>query len=200
MYCCDYGEGVVDIELWRKKHHLLTEILLVLYHSLLAPPSHSPRHRSPPIFTTQAGLYSMPTLSSHAPAHTTPSSKRDAADFEPDDEWKRKLKQDIEQSFKSMIQSARDNQQVQLIEGNLSQEELDHEYKRTLHNIKGLAEEQYQLALMKERNERRWIAGVQMLPGWNDSDALSPISLRRESAYFIESSSDSGTCTNFGSP
>ena len=159
---------MVDIELWRKKHHLLTEILLVLYHSLLAPPSHSPRHRSPPIFTTQAGLYSMPTLSSHAPAHTTPSSKRDGADFEPDDEWKRKLKQDIEQSFKSMIQSARDNQQVQLIEGNLSQEELDHEYKRTLHNIKGLAEEQYQLALMKERNERRWIAGVQMLPGWND--------------------------------
>ena len=110
----------------------------------------------------------MPTLSSYAPPYITPPSKRDGADFEPDDEWKRKLKQDIEQSFKSMIQEARDKQQVQLMEGNVSREELDLQYKRTLHNIKGLAEEQYQLALMKERNERRWIAGVQMLPGWND--------------------------------
>ena len=110
----------------------------------------------------------MSTLSSYAPAYPTPPPERDGADFEPDDEWKRKLKQDIEQRFKSMVQEARDNQQVQLMEGNVNREELDHEYKRTLHNIKGLAEEQYQLALMTERNERRWIAGVQMLPGWND--------------------------------
>jgi predicted secreted protein len=110
----------------------------------------------------------MPTLASHAPAHNTPSSIHDGADFEPDDKWKRKLKQDIEQSFKSMIQEARDHHQVRLKEGTVSQERLDLEYKQTLHNIKALAEEQYLRALMKERNERRWISGVQMLPGWND--------------------------------
>ncbi|KIM42447.1 hypothetical protein M413DRAFT_134208 [Hebeloma cylindrosporum] len=108
----------------------------------------------------------MPTLSSHVSAHTTSSSKRDGADFEPDDEWKRQLKENIEESFKSMIQEAKDNQKAQV--GIISQERLDWEYKQALQNIKGLAEEQYQLALMKERNERRWIAGVQMLPGWTD--------------------------------
>ena len=120
---------------------------------------------SPPSPST--GLYSMPTLS-YAPAHTPTSSECEGADLEPDEEWKRKLKEDIDQSFKSMIQEARDHQQVQLKEGNVSQERLDVNYKQTLHSIKALAEEQYLCALMKERNERRWIAGVQMLPGWND--------------------------------
>ena len=50
----------------------------------------------------------------------------------------------------------------------VSQERLEVEYKQAVNNIKGLAEEQYQLALMKERNERRCIAGEHMLPGYND--------------------------------
>jgi hypothetical protein len=114
----------------------------------------------------------MPTLSSNAPAYTTPPPKRDGADFEPDDEWKRKLKEGIEHRFKYKIQEARDNQQAQLMEGNVSPERLDVEYKEALHNIKGLAEDQYQLALKAERIERIWIAGVQMLPGRSDQSSI----------------------------
>ena len=108
------------------------------------------------------------TSSSYAPGYTTPFSERDGADLEPGEEWKRRLREDLEQSFISMIQEARDNHQEQVIEGLISQEQLDVDYKEALQNIKALAHEQYQLALMKERNRRRWIAGVQMLPGWND--------------------------------
>jgi len=108
------------------------------------------------------------TSSSYAPGYTTPFSERDGADLEPGEEWKRRLREDLEQSFISMIQEARDNHQKQVIEGLISQEQLDVEYKEALQNIKALAHEQYQLALMKERNRRRWIAGVQMLPGWKD--------------------------------
>ena len=60
----------------------------------------------------------MPTSSAYAsPVYTTTTSKRDPADFELDDEWKRQLKENTEESFKSMIREAKDNQQAQLLQG-----------------------------------------------------------------------------------
>jgi len=70
-----------------------------------------------------------------------------------------------------------------------TRERLHLEPKQAINNIKNLAREQYQLEVMKERNQRRWVAGERMLPAFLlenrniswivSSRATTPITLRR---------------------
>ncbi|KAF8157088.1 hypothetical protein B0H34DRAFT_859663 [Crassisporium funariophilum] len=111
----------------------------------------------------------MPTLSAHAPSSTTTSSKHDGADFEPDEEWKRQLRKRIEEGLQSMVADAKESQAAELRRAVVSAEDrlrLEAEYKQAMHNIKSLANEQYQIELNREINQRRWTAGVPMRPGW----------------------------------
>lgn len=111
----------------------------------------------------------MPAVPANAPSSTTTSSKPDGADYEPDDGWKKQLRKRIEEGFHSMIADAKENQAAELRKGPDTPEtrmRLEADYKQAMQTIKGLATEQYQLELERERNQRRWTAGVPMTPGW----------------------------------
>ena len=111
----------------------------------------------------------MPTLSTYAPSPTPTSAKADGADFEPDETWKQQLKKRIEEGLKSMVQDAKDSQTAELRKAVVTPEvrlRLEDEYKQAMNTIKSLANEQYQLELNRERNQRRWTAGAPMHPDW----------------------------------
>ena len=124
--------------------------------TLPIPPIPIPHHGSPPISTTQIGLYSMPALTSHGPPIIPAPNRDGASDFEPDDVWKRQLKGRIMKKFESLIQSNQASQQAQLMKG-ISREQMG--YEAIDWNIKDLMEKEYQVSLREERNNRRWAAG-----------------------------------------
>lgn len=111
-----------------------------------------------------------PSLSRHSPPSTTPPSRSsDAAEFEPDDEWKEQLKKKIEGELTSMVQAAKDTQMEELKRVPISasdRDRLEHEYQKAMKNIRTIADEQYVAELNRERNQRRWIGGAPMDPRW----------------------------------
>ena len=111
----------------------------------------------------------MPTVPANAPSSTMASSKPDGADYEPDEEWKVQLRKRIEEGLQSMVADAKENQAAELKKAPDTPEtrmRLEADYKQAMQTIKALASEQYQLELDRERNQRRWTAGVPMNPGW----------------------------------
>jgi hypothetical protein len=92
----------------------------------------------------------MPILSSYAPGYTTALQTR-WPDFEPDEEWGRKLTEDVRRTIRYKKQEIVDNQKAQLMEGAISKEQSDVEYKQALRDIKAFIEE-YTLALRQERD------------------------------------------------
>jgi len=114
-------------------------------------------------------IYSMPAVPANAPSSTTTSSKPDGPDYEPDEEWKLQLRKRIEEGLQSMVADAKESQATELRNSPHTPEtrlRLEASYKQVMQTIKGLATEQYQLELDRERNQRRWTAGVPMNPGW----------------------------------
>ena len=112
----------------------------------------------------------MPTVPANAPSSTTSSFKPDGVDYEPDEEWKVQLRKRIEEGLQSMVADAKESQAAELRKGPDTPEtrmRLEADYKQAMQTIKGLATEQYQLELDRERNQRRWTAGVPMTPGWS---------------------------------
>lgn len=111
-----------------------------------------------------------PSLSRQSPPSTTPPSRSsDAAEFEPDDEWKEQLKKKIEGELTSMVQAAKDTQTEELKRGPISpsdRDRLELEYQKAMKNIRTIADEQYVAELNRERNQRRWIGGAPMDPRW----------------------------------
>lgn len=111
-----------------------------------------------------------PSLSRHSPPSTTPPSRSsDAAEFEPDDEWKKQLKKKIEGELQSMVQAAKDTQIEELRRGPLSpsdRDRLELEHQNAMKNIRTIADEQYVAELNRERNQRRWVGGAPMDPRW----------------------------------
>ena len=91
------------------------------------------------------------------------------ANYEPDDEWKVQLKSRIEDGLQSMVADAKENHEAELRKASDDPEtrtRLEVDYKQAMQTIKSLATEQYQLELDRERNQRRWTAGVPMTPAW----------------------------------
>ena len=111
----------------------------------------------------------MPALSANPPSSTTTSSKPDGADYEPDEDWKLQLRKRIEEGLQSMVADAKRNHATESRKAPDTAEtriRLEASYKEAMQTIKNLATEQYQLELDRERNQRRWTAGVPMSPGW----------------------------------
>jgi len=101
---------------------------------------------------------------------TNPST----ADFEPDEQWKSRLKVDIENNLRSMVDEAKQNLHDTLKRAPVSaieRERLTEEHLATMKNIRILAEEQFRIALERERQERRWAAGQVLDQEWSDTMA-----------------------------
>ena len=110
----------------------------------------------------------MPEVPENAPSSTTTTSN--GVDCEPDDAWKENLRKRIEEGLKSMVADARDNHATELSKAPDTTEartRLEADYNEAMRTIKSLASEQYKLELDRERNQRRWTAGVPMTPGWS---------------------------------
>ncbi|KAG1735597.1 uncharacterized protein EDB91DRAFT_555570 [Suillus paluster] len=102
----------------------------------------------------------------------TPTESSTPADFEPDEQWKSRLKLDIENNLRSMVDEAKQNLHDTLKKAPVSaaeRERLGDEHLATMKNIRNLAEEQFRIALERERQERRWIAGQTLDQGWSES-------------------------------
>ena len=96
----------------------------------------------------------------------------DDADVEPDEEWKNRLRKEIEENLASMVKEAKDSRDHQLREAPVSAEDrerLTMEYKTAMNNIRQLAAEQFQIELDRERQERRWASGIPMNPQWTEA-------------------------------
>lgn len=96
----------------------------------------------------------------------------DDADVEPDEEWKSRLRNKIEENLASMVKEAKDSRDNQLREAPVSAEDrerLTAEYKTAMNNIRQLAAEQFQIELDRERQERRWASGIPMNPHWTEA-------------------------------
>ena len=93
-------------------------------------------------------------------------------DLEPDDEWKQALKVNIEAGLRSMVDEAKQKLNDELAKGIIGPEErerLTADHITTLKTIRQLAEEQFRIALERERQERRWASGEQLDRAWSES-------------------------------
>ncbi|KAG1744267.1 hypothetical protein EDB19DRAFT_1632877 [Suillus lakei] len=103
---------------------------------------------------------------------TESSTNQSAADFEPDEQWKSRLKVNIESNLRSMVDEAKQNLNDTLKRAPVSaveRERLSEEHLATMKNIRNLAEEQFRIALERERQERRWAAGQVLDQEWSDT-------------------------------
>ncbi|KAG6906573.1 hypothetical protein DXG01_013112, partial [Tephrocybe rancida] len=114
----------------------------------------------------------MTTLTSHAPPIPSPLHTGTAAELEPDKAWKDALRAKIEDGMATMVEDAKKSLQSELNGGPVSEERreaLNQEYQRTMHTLRALAQDTFGVELERERQERRWAAGVDMTPTWNDA-------------------------------
>ena len=91
-------------------------------------------------------------------------------DCEPDSAWKENLRKRIEEGLQSMVDDAKENHARELSKAPDTREarmRLEADHKEVMKTINSLATEQYKLELDRERNQRRWTAGVPMTPGWS---------------------------------
>ena len=114
---------------------------------------------------------SMPPSSTQVPSTPVAPARPDDADVEPDEEWKNRLRKEIEENLASMVKEAKDSRDNQLREAPVSskdRERLTTEYKTAMNNIRQLAALQFQIKLDRERQERRLEAGIPIDPQWTE--------------------------------
>ena len=108
-------------------------------------------------------------ICSTAQVPSTPGTlaKPDDAGIEPDEEWKNRLRKEIEELLAFLVKEAKDNRDNQLREALATAEDrerLNTEYQTAMNNIRQLAQEQFQIKLNRERQERRRASGIPMNP------------------------------------
>ena len=98
---------------------------------------------------------------------TVPSSTN-GVDYEPDIAWKENLRKRIEDGLRSMVADAKQNHAngLNMAPDTEARIRLEAEYEEAMKTIKGIASDQFKLELDRERNQRRWTAGVPMTPAW----------------------------------
>ena len=133
----------------------------------------------------------MSPSASQAPSTAKYRSTFDVSDVEPDAEWKAALRKRIEDGLRPMAKDAKDHLEAQLRKAPVSVEERERltvEYTKAMTNIRSLAEEEFQLELQREREERRWVAGRSMDPKWDEAlkreqqDIMDNIKAQKESS------------------
>ncbi|KAG5641344.1 hypothetical protein DXG03_005457 [Asterophora parasitica] len=114
----------------------------------------------------------MSTVTSQAPSYRISPPRGDVFDNEPDKAWKDALKAQIEEGLSSMVADAKKNMQDELDKEVVTphrRDELTREYNAAMKNIRDLAEDTFQVELERERQERRWASGKEMLPQWTEA-------------------------------
>ena len=112
------------------------------------------------------------TATGTSPPPSSNSAHKHYDGVEPDDEWKKQLKDRIEGELKSMVKDAKDSMDNKLRQapiGHIERERLAEEHSQAMSNIRKLAAESFQIALERERQERRWAAGQQMHSAWSEA-------------------------------
>ncbi|KNZ79992.1 Reticulocyte-binding protein 2 like protein, partial [Termitomyces sp. J132] len=94
------------------------------------------------------------------------------AELEPDKAWKDALRAKIEDGLSSMVEDAKKNYHSELGKETLPdarRESIIREFNETMNNMRKLAQDTFLVELERERQERRWAAGVNMIPSWNEA-------------------------------
>ncbi|KII84643.1 hypothetical protein PLICRDRAFT_117612, partial [Plicaturopsis crispa FD-325 SS-3] len=110
-----------------------------------------------------------------ARASHAPSTQLHVDDTEPDEAWKNDLRERIHASMVPMIEEAaaqRDSELARLRQYGINEsqnEQINRTHETTVSRYRRLAQEQYQIALERERQERRWAAGQEVNPAWSDA-------------------------------
>ncbi|RXW22746.1 hypothetical protein EST38_g3114 [Candolleomyces aberdarensis] len=87
-------------------------------------------------------------------------------ELEPDDEWKAALKRRIEGELAPMVKDAKDQLETSLRRNPEDRNRLLADHQTAMMNIRILAEEQFREELGRERQERRWAAGMPVETNW----------------------------------
>src|SRR5271170_4378049 len=103
-------------------------------------------------------------------------------DLEPDDEWKQKMRKDIENGLRSMVDDAKRvlNQELEAaVVDETRRNFLTAQHLDTMKNIRGIAISQFEDALKRERRLRRWSHGLEMDDELNEA-------LVKEQQYILD--------------
>ena len=91
------------------------------------------------------------------------------ANLEPSDEWKATLKRRIEAELAFMVKDAKDQLEESIQCSPNDRNRLLADHQTIMANICRLAEEQFREELGRERQERRWAAGMSLENNWMES-------------------------------
>lgn len=92
---------------------------------------------------------------------TTPPNAPLPADLEPDEAWKDKLKQRIQDNLRHMFEDARKRTQEELEKAPPNEaERIKAAGEAAIQDIYKMAQEHYTIELQRERQERQWASGV----------------------------------------
>lgn len=78
----------------------------------------------------------------------------------------------IEDGLRDMVYDAKNNYESKVKQKPMStllREQLAQEHQAAMAEIRKLAQEQFQVELERERQERRWAAGIALTPGWDEA-------------------------------
>ncbi|KAH6891899.1 hypothetical protein BKA70DRAFT_1440852 [Coprinopsis sp. MPI-PUGE-AT-0042] len=84
----------------------------------------------------------------------------ESAQFEPDDGWKLLLKVQIEANMKDMVDRVRANYNKQVEEDPSNDGQWSKDCQAALKDLSRLAKKQFKTGVDRERNQRRWAAGI----------------------------------------
>ncbi|KDQ60292.1 hypothetical protein JAAARDRAFT_86845, partial [Jaapia argillacea MUCL 33604] len=93
-------------------------------------------------------------------------------DFEPDDQWKHSLRREIEANLGTMVADAKQELEDKLRAAPVDEdtrERLTRDHMQTMATIRRIAEEQFQAALERERQERLWASGQLAEGEWSEA-------------------------------
>jgi hypothetical protein len=107
-----------------------------------------------------ASFYDQPTI---------PPAANASPDFEPDQRWKADLRLRIEDGLSSMVERAKKDYSAKRNDPSLDESTVNHDYNRVMRDIRLIAEEQYQLEVARERQERRWASGQHIDQEWSEA-------------------------------
>jgi hypothetical protein len=104
----------------------------------------------------------MASLPDQLPIQTASS---DSPDFEPDARWRKDLRHRIEGELAPMVKKVKYDQ----IKGaSLHGSSVQENYDKAMNRLRNMAEEQYQFALEKERQQRRLLAVQAIDKQWEE--------------------------------
>ncbi|KAF9254600.1 hypothetical protein L218DRAFT_938457, partial [Marasmius fiardii PR-910] len=88
--------------------------------------------------------------------------------LEPDEQWKHKLRANINENVQSVLQDAERKKEEDLRKSPKDRGRIEEEYQSTINTIKQAAREQFLEELERYREERAYTLGLNMGPKWRE--------------------------------